>query len=280
MMCTRSFVIGVALLASFAISGEARADLSEFYIGTDNLETFTSGTYNGLQNPNYGRLTFLYAHGNHYHSIGAYAYTGANLGASTVVEDTNSNNRIPETYTTQAPLVLTAGSGGYAGKLVSNPLVGVDYSDLETRNVHSLDGSPDDVNGLFNSSSDRWSAELGDGLGGHAHIHLELVSATPGLNVGSLTNPNALSVGGDTHVGDGDELFSFTPVLWVDGAAAPGTYTAEFRLVDENGYLGDSGRFFVDSQVVPEPSSLVLAILGLPVALGLRRYAPWRAARS
>jgi hypothetical protein len=54
-------------------------------------------------------------------------------------------------------------------------------------------------------------------------------------------------------------------VLWVDSAAAPGVYTAEFRLTDEDGIVGDSGRFFFDVQVVPEPASL--ALIGLAVGL-------------
>jgi hypothetical protein len=264
---TRIRVVLTAVLAAALANAAtaAHAALSEYYVGVDGLANIASGTYAGLLNPNHGRLTFLFNHGDHYHGIGVHTYTGPNLGAGTAVNDTNGNNRIPEISSGQEPLLLTAGSGAYAGKLVSNPLAGVEYSHLEMRSVHTLNGNPEDTLGLFNSSGGRWNGPLWDDAGGHAHIHLELLSATAGLNVGTLGNPLALPVGGDVHVGDGDELFSFTPVLWVDSAAAPGVYTAEFRLIDEDGIVGDSGRFFLDVQVVPEPASF--ASIGVAVGL-------------
>lgn len=262
------------LLSAFAVivglAGVARAELSEFYVGVDGLETIASGTYLGLPNPNHGRLTFLYNHGNHYHGIGAFSHTGDNLGELTTVLDTNANNRVPETYTLQEPLKLILGEGTYAGKLVSAAMDGVVYSDLEMRNVHSLDGNPDDTEGLFQSSNGRWSGDLWND-NGHAHIHIELLSATPGLNVGTPNNPLAFQFG-DAHLGDGNEMFSFTPVLWVNEDAAPGTYSAEFRLVDLNGEFEPSGRFYIDAQVVPEPSSVLLAALGAIAACGVVRH--------
>ena len=268
----RVLKFALSALVAFSFCQVARAELAEFYLGVDKLANIASGLYGGLPNPNYNRLTLLYNHGNHYHGLGTHSYSGPNLGAGTLVNDTNGNNRVPEISSGAAPLLLTAGSGLYAGKLVSSALPGVEYSDLELQNVHSLNGNPEDTQGLFNSSSGRWNGPLWDtGSSTHAHIHLELVSATPGLNVGSLTDLNALSVGGDTHVGDGDEFFAFAPVLWTDANAPVGTYTAEFRLTDENNLFGDSGRFFVDVRVVPEPSSLALAGLGGLFFVGMIR---------
>lgn len=249
---TLSSVAVAGLTALSALS--AQAELAEFYIGID-ARTEGFGSY--ADNPNENRLTLLYAHGNHYHSIGSYTYTGD--AADPVVLDTNGNNRLPETFTLQAPLELTPGTGAFAGLLTSNPQPGVHYSDMEMRSVHTLDGDPDDVEGLFGSSNGRW-----DDAFDAAHIHLEIVSLTPGLNL-STTSPLATyGIGDDVHVGDGDEGFSFTPVFWTDASATPGVYTAELRLVDEHGVYGDSGRFYIDYQVVPEPGSLgLLAVAGL-----------------
>ncbi len=50
--------------AALAATQPARAALHSYYIGTDNLATFTTGTYSGLANPNFNRLTLLYQHAN------------------------------------------------------------------------------------------------------------------------------------------------------------------------------------------------------------------------
>lgn len=247
------------LAAACCLAAHAQADLAEYYIGIDNRTapfsappSLGGGTY--PDNPNFNRLTLLFQHGDHFHGIGTYRYTGP--AATPTLEDTNANNRLPETYTGQPPLPLVPGTGLYAGKNMTKHIVGLEYSDLEMRNVQSLAGfpplSPEDI--LFNSSGGRWSSPFDT-----AHIHLELLSvSSPHLNVGTLTNPHALPVGGDIHVGDGDELFSFTPVLWVDASAPLGNYWAEFRLIDESGFYGNSGRFFLDVRQewrVPEPAT-------------------------
>jgi hypothetical protein len=261
--------LSAVIVAGVLNASVADAELAEYYVGIDSRTTpfaapAASGGGNYPDNPNFNRLTLLYQHGDHYHGLGAYRYIGP--AATPTLEDTNANNRAPEISTGQPPLVLVAGSGIYAGKYVTSHLADVEYSDLELRNVQSLDGV-DDV--LFHSSADRWS-----GAFDAADIHLELLSvSSPLLNVGSLTNPAALPVGGDAHVGAGSEMFSFTPVLWVDQAAPAGNYWAEFRLVDESGTFGDSGRFFIDVRhVVPEPASLAMFLGGVSiVGLSLRR---------
>jgi hypothetical protein len=53
--------VAVLAIATAALAdGDAPTDI--YIIGVDSLTTFTSGTYAGLPNPNYGRLTLLYAH--------------------------------------------------------------------------------------------------------------------------------------------------------------------------------------------------------------------------
>ncbi len=271
MKSIRFLAFAAALVAAVCLATATRADVAEFYIGIDARTAgfnappaLGGGAY--PNNPNYNRLTFLYQHGDHYHGIGTYSYTGP--AGFPVLNDTNPNNRLPETFTAQPPIPLLSGAGVYAGKNTTQQVLGLDYSNLEARNVHSLDPSIPAELTLFNSSSGRWNQPFD-----LAHIHLELIGvSSPHLNVGTLTNPNALLVGGDVHVGDGEELFSFTPVLWVDAAAPAGNYWAEFRLLDESGSVGDSGRFFIDVRQVPEPTGLGLGVLAAAaVVMGRRR---------
>ena len=282
-MYTRSIIAaGVHFFAAaaFAIfsSQAAAADLS-YFVGIDNQQTIPSGTYAGLPNPNYQRLTFLWGHpseenpsGSHYHSKGIYRYTGENLGAATAVTFTVSDY-VPEG--TLLPLRLELGTGIYAGKRVTSPSTDVNdpaylFSDLEIGSVHSLSDEPAGSAELFlfNSSGGRWNAAFDA-----ADLHLELVGLTPGLHVGGL---GGLSVGldgpgDDLHLGEGADLFSFTPVLWVDETATPGIYEATFKLTDESGSFGDSGEFRIRTEVVPEPSSALALLSGLGVLLARRR---------
>ncbi len=261
MKCMKSktlFTLAMAAGWLSAWASAASAQLAEYYIGIDNRTApFTAPAGDGggayPDNPNYNRLTLLLNHGDHYHGIGAYTYTGP--AATPVLNDTSSNNRLPETYSGQSPLPLLPGAGLYAGKKTSQEVLGLTYSDLEMRNTQSLAGV-DDI--LFNSSANRWKAAFDA-----AHIHIELLSvSSPDLKVGSATNPNAFAFG-DAHLGDGNEIFSFTPVLWVDATAPAGSYWAEFQLTDLSGNFGNSGRFFIDVQNVPEPTNLALGGLAL-----------------
>lgn len=124
--------VGAAILGvAVSWTGLAQASLVEFYVGVDNQQTITGGDYAGLPNPNFGRLTFLFAHPNettpantHYHGIGVWSYSGP--AASPTVNSTNANNRIPETYTGQEPLPLFPGQGAQAGKWVSQTVPGLE----------------------------------------------------------------------------------------------------------------------------------------------------------
>jgi hypothetical protein len=158
---------GAVLGATLSWAGMAQASLVEYYVGVDNQQTIASGTYAGLPNPNFGRLTFLFAHpdettpaDNHYHGIGAWSYSGP--AASPTVNATNANNSIPETFSGQEPLPLFQGQGAQAGKWVSQAVPGLEYSDLQWESTQSLSsaspGTPEHF--LFTSSSGRWAEPL------------------------------------------------------------------------------------------------------------------------
>jgi hypothetical protein len=90
----------VALLTVLSFTSVAQAAQTTYFVAVDDSELVTSGTYQGLPNPNRGHLTFLFAHifeetpsDNHFHAIGAYSHTGP-VENPTVIS-TNSNNRIP-----------------------------------------------------------------------------------------------------------------------------------------------------------------------------------------
>ncbi|HYE21756.1 MAG TPA: all3515 family Zur-repressed PEP-CTERM protein [Tepidisphaeraceae bacterium] len=272
---------GLSALAPVAPAGAA--EIASYYVGVDDMPAFTSGAYSGLPNPNYNRLTILYAHpstespaSSHYHSKATRIYTGPNLGASTA-QAWSASDYLPEG--TIPPVRLATGTGVYAGKLASAPYAdpddpGYHFSFFEVRSTQSLAtaaaGTPAQY--LFNSSGGRWDAAMAG-----ADVHLVLVSLTPGLNVGT---PTALTSGlngpGDElHLGEPDASMSFTPTFWTDGAAAPGVYEAKFRLVDEGGAFGDSGEFRVLVSV-PEPGAL--AGIGLAGATLMTRRVRRRSA--
>lgn len=271
-------VLSTALAPAQADDTHNHSDETEFYIGLDGLEVFPTGTYAGLKNPNYNRLTFLFAHrhedtpeSNHFHGISAYSYSGSldNL----TINSTNTNNRIPESYSEQPPLTLLPGTGFYAGRLISTP-TDKEYSNLTIEPVAPLKTSKELGNQyLFNSSNGRWLSSI-EG----ANIGLQLASISSGLNIGDSTGVDIVKSVGDIYtIGSGDN-FSFTPTFWTDAAAPLGTYSASFKLVD----LGtgsnripfkESGTFSFDFEVktVPESSTILgLCIVGL-LTLSLSR---------
>lgn len=259
-------------------AGAAYADIATYYIGVDGRQTpfqapasLGGGAY--PDNPNLNRLTLLLHHGDHYHGIGSYSYGGP--AAQPALADTNTNNRLPETFTGLAPLSLRLSSGSgwngtYRSGLSSILPQDVEYGNLELRNVHSL-ASEDPV--TYNSSSGRWTTSFDS-----ADIYLQLVSISDGLRVSDSAVPTqTIPVGGEWRLGSGADAFQKLPVFWVDAEAAWGDrYSAEFRLLDQSGNFGNSGRFFVDLEVVPEPGSwaLLLASLGLMGAMAARRSRP------
>lgn len=262
----------LSLAAAFVLTPLADAAFVSYYVGVDGLSTIASGTYAGLSNPNHNRLTFLYAHvypdtpaSNHYHSKGVYRYTGDNLGEGLTATEINPANYLPEG--TAPPLDLSPATGGlYGGKLVSGVESGDSFSSLTIEDTAKLSGfspgSGEDV--LFNSSASRWNGSLAG-----ADVHLQLVSLSAGLNVGNTTTLNLfVNPGDELHL---DESFSFTPIFWTNADAAPGLYTAQFKLTDESGTFGDSGTFEFRFNVVPEPSSALLGAFGALALLRRRR---------
>ncbi len=253
------------------VANTASAEIHNFYVGLDTRDEVTFGTYDGLTNPNQGRLTFLFAHPNeetpessHFHGIGVHSYEGPKESATETT--TNGNNRIPETYTGQAPLSLQPGTGEFAGKLVSGEN-GEPYSDLTLHNVHDLAGFASDATEtyLYNSSAMGYQGSMDGSM-----LALEIVSITPGLMLGS-----AGFVAGETLPLGSVGSLPVEPIFWTEADASPGKYSAELRLVDLAGTLLPSGTFHVDFAVsaVPEPATLgLLAIgVGLVVATWARK---------
>jgi len=243
-----------------------------YMITRDRLEVLTSGAYSGLANPNFGRLTLLYNHGDHFHSIGAYSLSGP--AATPTVLNTNTNNRVPEVSSLQAPLALTPGSGLYAGKLVSTGNEAVEYGDLRMVAFDVLlDGGPGSEESILASSSrGRWLGSLAG-----VRVGIEVMSLTPGLNFGDLDTLNLASTGGSIEIGSGAGL-EFSPVFWVDAGAAPGTYSAALRFLDlgiSGAPLSLGGVFNVDFSVpVPVPAAVWMMLSALaPLALRRRSAA-------
>lgn len=239
----------------------------EYFIGVDESTSISRGDYIGLPNPNAGHLTFLFSHPNeanpsssHFHSIGAYSYSGAVDNPSII--PTNTNNRIPETFSGEPPLPLLHGSGIHAGRLISQHISGLEYSNLQMQSIKSLDGfavgTTEDF--LFHSSDNRWSSTFDNTI-----VGLKLVSITNGLQIADELGNDILSSINDIYtLGTGDTL-SFTPTFYTAQNAPLGVYSASFGLVDLNGGLLDSGVFHFDFQVsqVPEPSIVLLLLVGL-----------------
>src|SRR5690349_3565 len=114
----KSGIVGLVALVLAPLNSSAASRHDEgigLYIGYDGLSTVASGTYAGLSNPNLNRLTLLLDHGDHFHGIGAYSYTGP--ATSPTILPTNTNNRIPEISSKEEPLPLTHGGGLYADTL-------------------------------------------------------------------------------------------------------------------------------------------------------------------
>ncbi|MBH8551481.1 PEP-CTERM sorting domain-containing protein [Nostocaceae cyanobacterium CENA357] len=283
-----SFIVAVPLALSSAVApAQAHSDdhnhgHTEYFIGLDGLDILNRGIYTGLENPNYNRLTLLFAHQeedpttNHFHGIGTYSYSGSVDNPS--IAATNTNNRIPEPYTGLPSLKLSPGTGIYTGRLISSP-TNEEYSNLNIQAVTSLKNSSElEDQYLFNSSNNRWQQSL-EG----ANIGLQLLSISNGLNIADSDGVNILNSVGEIYtIGSGDD-FSFIPTFWTNATAPLGNYSATFKLVDlatDNNRtpFGESGTFSFDFEVakVPEPSNTValslVSLLGVSLSRLKKRY--------
>jgi hypothetical protein len=263
----------LALTASIAVAGAltqiTQAELLNTYIGIDSRATLT-GVYNGLPNPNYGRLTFLHAHAyeqtfanNHYHGIGAYSLYG--LVESATITNSNAGNRIPEVYTALPPLTLIAATTNYpayAGRLMSLRTE-EHYSDMRLRPTHDLKQYPTN------------SAERTNSLAGVA-VALELISKTAGLSIGYSTNTDLLNSPGDRLLLGTGDLWEALPLFSVTGNAPAGPYTASLKLVDLNAAdytTNQSGVFHLDFRVQPAPTLTITETVKIEVPLVTDGYA-------
>jgi hypothetical protein len=248
----------VAVLAIVLLATTAHTQPHGYFVAVDALDVLSSGDYAGLPNPNFGRLTFLFAHAseedpssNHFHGIGAYSYTGE--ATDPQIPPTNANNHIPETFSGEPPLPLSKAFFGWHIRYVSKPGPS-EYSDLQTNSVQALSGFPiDSPEGfLYNSSNGRWKTPLTGAL-----IALQLVEISNGLNVADEHGQTVLINPGDVHIlGDGN-AFSFTPTFWAHRKTQPGTYAATFKLHDLRSGgepFSESGTFSFDF-VIPAPSA-------------------------
>ena len=252
----------VRLFAAFVgvLPALVQAQLTDYYIGIDSRQVISGGTYDGLPAPNFGRLTFLYAHIHEttaqsaFHPIGPYGYVG--VPPAQQVTGTGHDDRVPEEPGQALPLL--PGEGLYAGKLRTIVDRQREYAKLDIQSVASLRGfSPVSLpTRLLRSSDDRWSARLDGSV-----LALELVSvSSPALHIGTDSESDVLTRPGDrVNLGDGESsALSFKPVFWTEASAPAGNYSASFKLVDVRTGgtpLADSGVFtFVVS--VPEPGTI------------------------
>lgn len=224
---------------------------TELFIGIDGAEKVAAGPYAGLANPNFGRLTLLYAHqydgsgdtkpsSSHYHSKGVMVYKGE---VSAPTTGPSPSSFLPEGSGT---LSLLPGTGALSGYCVSG-LEKKPLSNLTLRPVAWLNRpNAKEWESVIYKGGPRWTGELKS-----AKVALEVVSLTSGLVLlkkdGSVL---ASAPGKQLEVGSGD--FAFTPLLGVKKGAKPGPYTAQFRLRDLSGTLKESGVFELRFEV-PAP---------------------------
>lgn len=114
---------------------------------------------------------------------------------------------------------------------------------------------------LFGRSNGRWSTALG-----HVQVGLRLISATPGLFLGSESLADVFARKSTSPLRSGDAL-DFTPVVRTFAAAALGSCSATFQLdnLGGSGFLAHSRVFSFDLRVLqaPGPGAYVLMLAGM-----------------
>ena len=286
-------------LVASATAQTLEPGIANYHVAIDNAQNIGFGTYVGLPNPNYQRLTLVLSHVfpdnplvNHFHRIGSYGYAGP-AGSPTPAFSTN--NRLPEPYQADDGLILLPGSGAFAGKLISGlgfdhfpqdsdqDHVEEEYSDLLLKPIDALfvfdgvdDGDPlspemHPGHHLLNASRGAYRSSVSG-----VTVGLKLLDLTPGLTIHDQTG-NVLfnAINEVVTLGSGSN-WEFDPVFAVEGSAIPGSmHSASFGLVDlttgSSSVYGDSAPFSIDFVAVPEPAAAVM-LLGLGAA-ALRRRA-------
>lgn len=262
-----------------------------FHVGYDNAPNVGFGTFQGLPNPNYQRLTFLLSHtfvdnatNNHFHRIGAYSYTG---DVGNPQEGFSGNNRVPEPYQQDDGLLLLAGTGPFSGKLISGlgpatlpgDEIEQEYGNLLIAPIDELfqfDGAADPDGEfafhpghmLLNASSGAYKQSVAD-----VTVGLKLEAISPGLTIHDQAGNLLMDSVDDVMTLGSGAAWSFDPVFAVDGLAVPGsTYEATFALQDlsPTPVYGDSAAFTFSFIAVPEPGTALLGILAF-VGLLARR---------
>lgn len=256
---TPALVLAPALMA-IPLGGATRAasTTSAYYVARDN-----NATAGGSANPNQGRLTFLFSHGDHFHSLGRVG---------------GPEGRVPEAFVGGAIRLFGRPDGRHGTAPYHDPAdPTAEYSHLEIRDIHDLapfaSGTPEAT--LYNSSGRRWSTlGLDGGL-----IAFELVEISTGLNLATADGAQVASAAGDRVVlGSGSGFRTPFQFFTDPGPVTFGQrFSAVLRLVDlrtSGPPFASSGNIRFEFQAVPEPGGFILAgagVIGVAVLAHRRR---------
>lgn len=242
-------VLGLFAVSGIAFSRQHKVEgflpEAELFIGVDGTEKYASGTFAGLANPNFKRLTLLYAHqyndspeSSHYHSKGLFYYSGE----ATAPKVVNTGGTLPEGE--GSFLKLLPGEGSLSDYLVSGQEK-VHFANLTFRPVAWLNrsGAKEWETATYKSGP-KFTGSLDK-----AKIALEVVSLSEGLVVLNSKGSVVADSAGD-RIEVGTKNFAFKPIIGIKKGASAGPYTAEFRLRDLSGTFKESGSFQVRFQVL------------------------------
>ncbi|MBK1835413.1 PEP-CTERM sorting domain-containing protein [Roseibacillus ishigakijimensis] len=154
-------------------------------------------------------------------------------------------------------------NNGDPGSHIPAPFTLVPGGSTATFNLAAMDISP--------FSQSRYTTALSPA----GDFHLEL-TALLGPGSENLTvlfwhgdHTHTMAVGGSAEHLELDEILDIE--LRLPAEAELGSYTAEFRIVDESGNYTDSPTFSINANAIPEPSSLLLTLLGATALLRRKR---------
>lgn len=285
--------LGVALAPALEADASPEPGINIFHVAVDNDPLIGFGTYAGLDNPNYQRLTLVLSHTfvdnatiNHFHRIGAYSYTG---GLTNPVPGFSGNNAVPEPYQGDDGLSLLAGSGVFEGKMISglgpvrfpNDEIEQEYGNttiMPINNLYQYDNLPD-PDGEYEFHPGHY---LLNGLNGPAYnesvadvtVGLKLVGLSPGLTIHDDSGAIVMDAVDESVVLGPGADWAFEPVFAIDGSAPLGsTYEATFVFEDlsPSPVYGDSAEFTFSFIAVPEPTTALLGLVAMAGVVSRRR---------